>query len=64
MCLMCEEQDLYFLYLERVEQARRIARGEIVEPNPGWLWPTAARSEAPAAPEPVAKPGFVCDAPE
>jgi len=64
MCLMCEEQDLYFLYLERVEQARRIARGETAEPNPSWLWPTAARFAAPAMPEPVAKPGFVCDAPE
>jgi len=64
MCLMCEEEDLYFLYLERLEQARRRASGETAAPNPSWLWPAAARSAATAVPEPVAKPGFVCDAPE
>jgi hypothetical protein len=64
MCLMCEEEDLYFLYLERLEAARKAARGETAPPNPSWLWP--ALTQGAAAPEPTAKrvPGFVCDAPE
>ena len=66
MCLMCEEQDLYFLYLERLEQARKAARGETAPPNPSWLWPTLVQSTSAAAVEPVPTPrsGFVCDAPE
>jgi hypothetical protein len=66
MCLMCEEEDLYFLYLERLEAARTAARGETVPPNPSWLWPTLAQSASAAAPEPTAKPrsGFMCDAPQ
>jgi hypothetical protein len=66
MCLMCEEEDLYFLYLERLDQARKAARGETAPPNPSWLWPTLAQGASAAGPEPVAKarPGFICDAPE
>jgi hypothetical protein len=64
MCLMCEEEDLYFLYLERLEAARKAARGETAPPNPSWLWPSLAHDAS--APEPTAKPrpGFICDAPE
>ena len=66
MCLMCEEEDLYFLYLERLEAARKAARGETLSPNPSWLWPHFAESASAAASEPAAKPrsDFICDAPE
>jgi hypothetical protein len=66
MCLMCEEEDLYFLYLERLDQARKAARGETLSPNPSWLWPHLAEGASAAASEPAAKPrsGFICDAPE
>jgi len=67
MCLMCEQEDLYFLYLERLEQARKAAQGETAPANPHWLWPAAATA-APAAVEPPnaprAKSPFVCDAPD
>jgi hypothetical protein len=68
MCLICEEEDLYFLYLERLERARKAARGEAAPPNANWLWPTLAPS-APAKAAEGAKPGgesprFTCDAPE
>jgi len=65
MCLMCEQEDLYFLYLERLDQARRAARGEASPPNANWLWPSAATAAPPAArPKAVANPAFVCDAPD
>ena len=76
MCLMCEEEDLYFLYLEQRERAEKLARGETSSPDPGWLWPAFVAAPAPlAAPAPVpaassetAKPrapsAFVCDTPE
>jgi hypothetical protein len=65
MCLMCEQEDLYFLYLERLEQARRAARGEGAPANANWLWPTVATGASPTAhPRVDAKPAFVCDTPE
>ena len=77
MCLMCEEEDLYFLYLEQRERAQKLARGETSPPDPGWLWPSfvaasapltapAPNASAPAAANEPAKPKtpFVCDAPE
>ena len=73
MCLMCEEEDLYFLYLEQRERAEKLARGETSPPDPGWLWPSFATGQAPAAAasQPAAtaestKPrnSFVCDTPE
>jgi hypothetical protein len=65
MCLMCEQEDLYFLYLERVEQARRAARGEGAPANANWLWPMVATGVSPTAqPHVDAKPAFVCDTPE
>jgi hypothetical protein len=73
MCFACEQEDLYFLYLERLEQARQAAFGEHRAPNPNWLWPGASATPAPR-PEPKAAPksaaksaaknAFVCDTPE
>jgi len=68
MCLMCEEEDLYFLYLEQRERAERLARGETTPPNAGWLWPSFVNAPIPAAPAESARPraqsNFVCDTPE
>jgi hypothetical protein len=64
---MCEEEDLYFLYLERLEQACKAARGETASANPHWLWPAhpaaAAVQPATASKPRAEKPAFVCDAP-
>jgi hypothetical protein len=66
MCLMCEEEDLYFLYLERLDRAQMAARGETSPPDPNWLWPTLVAAQT-AAPEPATaprpRPNFVCDTP-
>jgi hypothetical protein len=57
MCLMCEEEDLYFLYLEQRERAEKLARGETSSPDPGWLWPAFVAAGAPlAAPARLAAP--------
>jgi hypothetical protein len=64
--MMCEEQELYDLYLEQLERARRAARGELPAPNAGWMWPSHARPDEPApapAPPQRAQPAFVCDTP-
>ena len=67
MCLMCEEEDLYFLYLERLEREKKAARGETSAPDANWLW----RASSVAQPtEPVsglqsrANSNFICDAPD
>lgn len=71
MCLMCEEEDLYFLYLEQRERAQREARGETTPANANWLWPsfvTAPTAQAPdaqrAPARPLRKSEFACDTPE
>jgi hypothetical protein len=78
MCLMCEQEDLYFLYLEQREQAEKRARREISPPDPNWLWPAFVATPSRLEPEQLAKPEraveppeatkthptFVCDAPE
>ena len=46
MCLMCEEEDLYFLYLERRERAQKAARGETAPPDPTWLWPSFVTAQS------------------
>jgi len=68
MCLMCEEEDLYFLYLERLEQEKRRAAGETAPANANWLWPALGQSEserrATATDLRVDKRAkFICDAP-
>jgi hypothetical protein len=68
MCLMCEEEDRYFLYLEQLERAQKAARGETSPPNPNWLWPTFAQTptapELPIEPRVERKSTFVCDTPD
>jgi hypothetical protein len=51
MCLMCEGEDLYLLYLERRERAQKAARNQSAPPNPNWLWLalTSCAAEARAA---------------
>jgi len=70
MCLICEQEDLYFLYLARLERAQQAARGKTSPADPNWLWPdlvasasadAAAETAAPRRPD--AKPGFACDSP-
>ena len=70
MCLMCEEEDLYFLYLERLERENKAARGESSPPDAHWLWPALASAQPADAAQvtaaktrPAAKPTFACDAP-
>jgi len=64
MCLACEEEDRYFLYLEMIERARRAARGEKATPNAAWLWPTFVKpAPAPATTRRRAAT-FICDTPE
>lgn len=66
MCLICEEEDLYFLYLERIERAQKAARGERATANPAWLWsapPVSDVKPAPVGRPRAEKPIFACDAP-
>jgi hypothetical protein len=73
MCLMCEEQELYDLYLEQLERARLAALGEARAPDANWMWPSFAQpagaaaavpAAAAAAPAPRAgSSAFVCDSP-
>jgi hypothetical protein len=65
MCVLCQEEDLYFLYLEQMEREAKAARGETSAPSANWMWPNLAPREtiAPAAAKPAAS-AFVCDAPD
>jgi hypothetical protein len=46
MCVLCGEEDLYFLFLDRQVQAERAARGETTPASASWLWPAFAQSGA------------------
>jgi hypothetical protein len=66
MCLMCQEEDLYFLYLEQLERQRKAARGETAAPDANWLWRAASVVPSAVATEPtIAQPRpnsrFTCD---
>ena len=71
MCLLCQEEDLYFLYLERQAQAERAARGETAPASANWLWPAFVQNGAKRAPAAAARDkttdkrsAFTCDEPE
>jgi hypothetical protein len=70
MCLMCEEQELYDLYLEQLERARNAASGETTAPNANWMWPRFTQPAATAEPAATVAPTaraetsrFICDTP-
>jgi hypothetical protein len=46
MCVLCAEEDFYFLFLDRQLQAERAARGEATPASAGWLWPAFAQNGA------------------
>ena len=46
MCVLCAEEDLYFLFLERKLRAERAARGESMPASATWLWPAFAQNDA------------------
>jgi hypothetical protein len=64
MCMACEEMQLYYAYLEAVEEAKRKAQPWQCEvtvfPQPDDAAAAPVAASKPAA----AKPGFVCDDPE
>jgi hypothetical protein len=67
MCVLCQEEDLYFLYLERQAQAEKAARGETPPASASWLWPSFVQGGADTAPADAAKrkpSAFICDAPD
>ena len=78
MCLLCQEEDLYFLYLEQVAREAKAARGETDPAQSNWMWPSFAKPDAtrdvitaPArtdAPDSAKKSAqtsaFVCDDPD
>ena len=70
MCMACDEMNMFYAYLDAIEQAKRMAQpwecevtliGDDGVPRPANQ--SAARSE-PVAASMGGKPGFVCDEPE
>ena len=72
MCMACEEMNMFYAYLDAVEQAKRMAQPWECEVT--LIGDDGVPRTVPASkPEPVAaiaggnlgaKPGFVCDEPE
>jgi hypothetical protein len=64
--MACEEMDMFYAYLDAVEQAKRMAQPWQCEVtligDDGVARPAEPASATPATSG--AKPGFVCDAPE
>ena len=70
MCMACDEMNMFYAYLDAVEQAKRMAQpwecevtliGDDGVPKP--MLKTMPESE-PVAATAGGKPGFVCDEPE
>jgi hypothetical protein len=66
MCMACEEMDMFYAYLDAVEQAKRMAQPWQCEVTLIGDDGVARPAEPPvaAAANPGANPAFVCDAPE
>jgi len=65
MCMACEEMQLFYAYLDAVEEAKRKAQPwqcEVTIIPQGNNAPAVANSSS-TKPQP-AKPGFSCDEPE
>ncbi len=58
MCMACQEMELYYAYLDAIEEAKRKAQPWQCEVT---LIPADDKASVPAS---KAKPGFVCDDPE
>ena len=62
MCQACDEMDLYYRYLDAVEEAKRLAQPWECEVT---VIPQAGEAPSVAAAKPATAPsGFVCDEPE
>ena len=66
MCQACEEMQLYYAYLDAIEEAKRKAQPwqcevTVIAPSDDAASPKPASGAKPAA---TAKPGFSCDDPE
>jgi hypothetical protein len=67
MCQACEEMDLFYAYLDAVEEAKRKAQPwecEVTVFPQGDEAPAAAAPAASAKPSKDIKSGFSCDEPE
>jgi hypothetical protein len=64
MCMACQEMELYYAYLDALEEAKRKAQPWQCEVTV--IAPSDDAAPEPPAPKPAmaAKPGFVCDEPE
>jgi hypothetical protein len=58
MCIACEDMELFYAYLDSVEQAKKEAELK------AQLFPQEGEAPASAKPATGSKPGFVCDEPE
>jgi hypothetical protein len=67
MCMACEEMQLFYAYLDQVEEAKRKAQPwqcEVTVIPQGGEAPIAAAPAATAKPSLDIKSGFSCDEPE
>ena len=62
MCMACEEMDLYFRYLDAIEEAKRRAQPWQCEVT---VFPNVEGDQAPTGPAPAPQQSqFKCDEPE
>ena len=64
MCMACQEMELYYAYLDAVEEAKRKAQPWQCEVTVIPQDDTAPAEPAATKPAPSVKSGFACDAPE
>jgi hypothetical protein len=67
MCMACQEMELYYAYLDALEEEKRKAQPwqcEVTVIAPGDDATVEAPATKSAKPAMAAKPGFVCDDPE